>query len=136
MIQKIEFSLQSNPVDLHFDNNTSLSKKLKKHKKVKNRVRAFRKSNYLTKDYDITFIKGDFSGAFHLVTLSFTRFDVGEIRCELSDCYDFKFEKYDSLTNFANNYQTVSMYWGASHEYDITVEMLFKDKSLNKMPKT
>lgn len=67
-------------------------------------------------------------GAFHKSTLKFDRFS-GKIRCKLIDIYDFKFEKnYLSITMFANNYAWYLQVKGASHKYNITVVMNFKDR--------
>ncbi|MCI9564636.1 MAG: RHS repeat-associated core domain-containing protein [Eubacterium sp.] len=124
----LEHSLQSFPNDLEFDNKSDLAKKLKKHKKVKREVRRFRKTNKLASECHIDFNKGDLFGAFHRVRLKFDRFS-GKITCKLIDKYDFKFEKkYLSITMFANNYAWYLQVKGASHKYNITVNMKFKDK--------
>ena len=101
---------------------------------MKRIIKRFRRSNKLAEGPKIIlFEKGDLFGAIHKATIWLSRFKTGKIKCVLKDKYDFEFQKYKSIINFANNYEVFSQMCGASNSYNITVEMEFKDRKSNDL---
>lgn len=74
-------------------------------------------------------------GVFHRAKLIFGRKSKGYVSCVLTDRYDFKCEYPTSLAMVANDYAWFSQVVGASHPYNIYVNMWMTKKKITLLKK-
>ena len=124
----LEHALEKNPKDLKYSNSSQIAKDLKKTSEIKNAVSKFKKSKLSSQKVSVCFSSGDFFGAFHSATITFSKDKKGKITALLYDYYNFalEFNYYNNfITITANNYAWLSQNLGALKNYKIYVTMYF-----------
>lgn len=134
----LNHSLQENPSDLHFDNESKIAKKIKKDKDFESTIKDIAKSNPNKefKDYKeyIEFTNTDLFLGIHNADLYVTgtlNDGKGKLSVKIVDTYDFDFAAYKSnqslkgwVANAINNVAWVDYeYLGAINDYEITIDI-------------
>ena len=134
----LNHSLQDNPSDLNFNNESKIAKKIKKDKvfqsKIKNIAKANPNKELKNHKESITFNSTDLFLGIHNADLYVTgtlNDGKGKLSVKIVDTYDFDFEPYKSdqtlkrwAANAINNVAWVDYeYLGAINDYEITIDI-------------